>query len=517
MARGYGYYNRGGFADGFAGGFGLMNDFYESKRKQALAEEELESDREYQEGLLEDRRLTREGLEADRKTRRAIEKITADTAAVRAGTAAQEAKNKANKYNPDGSEKISAADQALIGLRERQKLTSKLQGDVAEETLSQAALESLNVKNANTLDALARTNDPDMIADIINNSPGLFDERSHLFLPDYFNPHREGAYAEFASELKGMAQGNNLEEASPAMLSAAHFLLKRNARDYIGKQLVSSSSAPPRGRSSSVADAFANAPKEWKDKGWTIEDAGIFDLKGSGGGNLNATAWLKVYDPQEQQHHFYQAPVTRNASTMSSGFEGIAVDDSIRSLVAQQGLANFLNKNPLIRDRTENALKAIKSGSVKEFDDRLDARVTLIMDAAKAFEADAMAGDSDDLFEESGVGNLTAGMVAANEDFVRRKVKETMLYGSSPQSSRDDAKQYFMSLDQDLEGVVGDSGSLSDMVDGGLESLSLNQKLSLNALLDSSEMDEEAQKRVTDYLGRIGKLLDKQKRKFRLR
>ena len=123
----------GGFGSGFAQGFGLVSDYMNSQKRNRLAEEELEMNRNYRTGVLENERTKMENDRIRNERLDKISQVTADTAslrakteATRAQTALLNAQTEANKYDDKGNLKPTPVDQARIETLRKQRRSRRL-------------------------------------------------------------------------------------------------------------------------------------------------------------------------------------------------------------------------------------------------------------------------------------------------------------------------------------------------------------------------------------------------------
>ena len=524
MARRYGY-GQGGFAQGFAGGFGLMGDFYDSKRKQALAEEELASDKMYREGLLLDREETRK-IEKERGLR--LDKISAtnaNTAKINAEAGLLRAKTEANKFNPDGSERISAVDQANIDAAGAREELAKFNLGVAKFNLSEAEKEALNKRSAShltTMSAFAKALDLEGLdAYIQANKEDIFNKDSFLSPLKLLDPRRPGFHARISQDIKQIAQGalqNSDFKMSDESIAGFSALFRSGANNYIGK---------------TVDASFQNAPESLH--GGVVTDSFLSDIKSSADG-VTADVSVEVEMPNGDIH-YYTAPMTSNASELETDLVKITMDEGIMSIAAIQGAMDFLNEDPAIQNQLEKALINEMFGSPKEFQDSVTAETNKIIaymtDKKTGVTGQTPIGDIDFLSAQGFEPTMTVGELMSSQAEIRQKVSENLLYGISPVTKKREADDYLLKIKSALPrtryavtakgaGALGhvqgrtrsgSPGLLSDLIEGGIENLTTNQMIDLYNTINQSndpnfdyvvrggELDE-----VTAYLDRYGKL-----------
>ena len=525
MARRYGYSRPGSFAEGFAGGFGLMSDFYDSKNKQELAAEELASDKMYREGLLRDREETREierkrGLRLDN-----IAETQAGTARINAETARQNALNEANKWNPDGSEKISALDQANIDAAGARQSASEAKRDLAEFNLDKQELESLNNRNAThltNLSALAKALDREGLAAYIEaNKEDIFNDRSFLSGLKLHDPRRPGFHARISEDIKQIAQGAMQDpnfKMSDESIAGFSALFRGNANNYIGKTLDAS---------------FQNAPESLH--GGVVTDSFISDIKSSANG-VTADVSVEVEMPNGDIQ-YYTAPMTRNASELDTELTSITMDEGIMSIAATQGAMDFLKEDPVIQNQIEIAYMTQRFGSPKEFQDRVTTEtnkiITYLTSEETRVTGATTVGDIDFLTDQGFEPTMTVGELMSNQAAIREKVSENLLYGISPVTKKREADKFIGDIKSALPGTryavtatgaamaprmkgrtsAGDSGLLSNLIDGGVENLTNNQMIDLYNMINQSNdpnfdgvIRGEELEQIKYYLNRYGKL-----------
>jgi len=524
MARRYGY-GQGGFAQGFAGGFGLMSDFYDSKRKQALAEEELASDKMYREGLLRDREETRKieqarGLRLDK-----LAETQAETARINAETAHLKAETERNKFNPDGTEKISAVDQANIDAAGARQSASEATRDLAVANLDKQKLESLNNRNAThltNLSALAKALDREGLAAYIEaNKEDIFDDRSFLSGLKLHDPRRPGFHARISEDIKQIAQGAMQDpnfKMSDESIAGFSALFRSGANNYIGK---------------TVDASFQHAPESLH--GGVVTDSFLSDIKSSANG-VTADVSVEVEMPNGDIQ-YYTAPMTRNASELESELTSITMDEGIMSIAAIQGAMDFLKEDPVIQNQIEIAYMKQRFGSPKEFQDRVTTEtnkiVTYLTDDKTRVTGGTTVGDIDFLTDQGFEPTMTVGELMSNQAAIREQVSENLLYGISPVTKKREADNFLLGIKSTLPqwryevtakgaGALGhvsgrtrsgSPGLLSNLIEGGIENLTTNQMIDLNNMIDQNNdpnfdgvIRGEELEQIKYYLNRYGKL-----------
>lgn len=518
MARGYSS-RQGGFAEGFAGGFGLMNDFYDSKRKQDLAEEEMGISRDYY------------------KTRGEAAKRSAEAEVTRAGNEAIRLGNEELRLKNQGLVAENESDRiARAVAQDQQKINpetgllysveaSIAQRNLADTTSAKQERELLNGRNASHLtnmSAYAKALDREGLAAYIEaNKEDIFDDRSFLSAMALHDPRRPGFHASIAEDIKSIANGelNNPDfEMSKESIAGFSAVFRRGANDYVGK---------------TVDDSFPNAPESLH--GGVVTDSFLSDIKSSANG-VTGDVSVEVTMPNGDIQ-YYTAPMTKNASELESELIAISTDEGIMSIAAIQGAIDFLKEDSAIQNELEKAYMTQKFGSPEKFQTRVTSETNAIVNymTKNPVTGGTTVGDIDYLSEKGFKPSMKVPELMKNEAMIRDKVSENLLYGMSPVSKKREADQFLSSIKSALPNVryaetienaatgissrvkgrtsAGGSGLLSNLIEGGFENLTTNQVIDLNNMMNQSN-DREWDKtlrgdeleQIKAYLKRHGKL-----------
>ena len=506
MARGFGRYGGGGFAEGFSSGFGLVNDFYDSRRKQALAEEELDMDRTYREGLIRDRDETRRITEQQNEVDQQIAKINAEAGLTRAETALLEQRNKEKLYDEDGNLKETPAQRAA---REASEATANLRKEqIADIKKNQKKVEreELDARNINHLQNMhlyaSKGDSAGLKAYVEQNIADIWNEDSRLGALAIFHPDATGWNAALAADVKKISEGAlddpdfRLSDESHAAITA---LLHKNRAQYIGTE---------------VTDKNVNAPAGLR--GGTITHSVVGDVRTTNKG-IGGTTYTRVVMPDGSEH-FYAAPITAGASVLSSENAAIPMEPGLSSMAATQGLMDFLNEDPVIERTVREAAIEEKFGSVEEYRDEVQKEYDLVMAALadSQAEGDMFAKDVEELEDYGFASNVTLGKLMSQKTMIKSQIEKTLLYGVSSATIKQKGDAYYEKLTTKLPNVTYEesagggraaaqqgvalgsgryvqgrtsrkTGTLDSLIKGGIKSLSKNQLLPLNLSINKAQ------------------------------
>lgn len=430
--------NYGGFGDGFAQGFGLVQDFYETQDRKNIAQQELEMNREYREGLIEDRKQQRildaEQREIDRQQNDAlneIRKTQADTASINAKTAETKANTakleQEGRLNPDGTERISAVDQATIDTRKAQREVAEKQKAALDYDAEKSRVEQLNINNGrivSELYQLAQAGDAASLEQMenifIENQESLFDPRSTINLRDVLNPDSE-KYALAVNDLmEQLASGSyEGERLSPEALAAVGDTFGANRAQYMWKTINPTD--------------FPNAP-DYMDGGTVIE-SNIIDIQQTKDANGNLvftlTAANEVRMPNGDTYMYFPQITPGRKTAQGQPPTQIPMQDGMQALYARRLMANYIQSDPIFRQKAEKVIKERNFGSIEKFNSAVESETSaineLLENSDSTSDAGSVLGDEFDI----DAGGKTVGQILSDRNFVENEVRKKLLYGSS--------------------------------------------------------------------------------------
>ncbi|MBU98568.1 MAG: hypothetical protein CL429_05675 [Acidimicrobiaceae bacterium] len=505
MARGL-----GGFAEGFKGGFGLVNDFYAQKAKERDAEQT-------QEFRQEELGVRREGQKQAAEAAADLRQIRADERDARRTELEESRKWRQDQKKLETEEKIARrAAQAQTDLVNEGRLKNleldrkiKLKQLVEiEKERENKEIENLNVRNGqhfNNLTLLADADDYSAMQEYLNlNKEDLFDDRSQLRLSDNFNPETNENYAALHQTIKQIASGDASVKPSQEALAAMTTILGQHKKKYIGQNLD---------------ENFINAPKVFIEKGYQIIGSGVSDARTSADGNLAFESYVEVIG-EDGNSRFYPAAVTREGSIGEFTNQEIPLGEGIQVLAGMTTLSRHMQENPLVKQAVEQHLKIQKFGSPDKFEQEVSERLDKVYEMTKEMAQD---GDMPDELKAKGFTG-TVAQATANRNDVRRKIEKNILYGVPQADKGRRAEKFFQEVRDSVPkftyednltqknrlGRTRRQGSFLDLVkppEEGKQPLSLTQMIDINELTpDSGVLKGESLQRVIDYLDSQDKL-----------
>ncbi len=523
----------GGFSSGFAQGFGLVRDLQDSRARMDIAQEELDMNRAYREGVIEDRRRQRELDEKQyevlgdiRKTQAETTLLNAQTANLRAQTAAQEAENRSTQFNEDGTEKVTAVEQAQIERLGAQRDQAEAAQDLSEYNLAKLQKEELNIKNAkliNDMMILAKDGSDASYSQLQsmleNNSKSLFDPRSEFNLMDRLNPELQDNAAK-AVEVLGQFTDPNAQPIEgflePEVLAAVSETIGTQRAQYIGKTIN-----PPTTNAAGVSTPsnFPNAPSYMH--GGTVINSGIIDiqqtLNDQGQLVMTMTAANEVQLPNGDTHMYFP-PITSGRGTQGSAPVQVPVDDGMKAFFGSSLSAQYMQSDPVFRREAERQNKIENFGSIAKFDQAVESEVNSIMsaiqEADKTLDAGDVLGDRYDI----NTGGKTVGQLIDDRRFVENEVRQKNLYGASKVTYLKRAQNVADALRTEVPGYsidttgrrktgrsgrpggLGVSTTLAGIINKDMQSLPLNVLAHIDGFFEDGElMGATAQEKKANY------------------
>ena len=486
---------QGGFAEGFKGGFGLVNDFNTQKAKerdaeqtQAFRQEELGLRKQTAAAAAEQDLLQTQYRQEERNFRR-------DNLAI----------DKEAQANRDDDREIEKKERLASRLADKKYQTERLaalarQDEVAKGKLTaqelaaeKVAVDELNLRNGGhftRLSSLADSGDFASMQEYLTNfGDDIFNKKSHLHLPDLLNPDTNDNFAGLLKDFQSIAAGENLEEVSPASKAAASVMLMQNRKQFVGQRLDSS---------------FVNAPQMYRDQGLRIIDSGVHSLNSrmtevtDANGEktkkptVGAQAWVEV-DRGNGNSAFYPASITKHGNQGEVTEQDMDFGQAGQGMAGMVQISQFMQKNPLIKTATEEYMKERNFGSPEKFEAFVAKELAAIYKQVEGMEKDNnLPGNLKSMGFEGTVGDALK-----NRQDVRAKVVQNALYGPSKRSGGERAKAFFEGVERDFPKITYDSrgggpnrigrkgiDSIDSLLTLGIEDLSLTQKLSIGELAD---------------------------------
>jgi len=510
----------GGFGSGFAQGFGLVSDYMNSQKKMKLAEQELESDRMYREGLIEDRKAQRKIDAEQNKFLQGLRTTQAETAGINAqaaltGAEARKmaAETEANKYDDKGNPKPTLVDQARIE-------TLRKQGAAADSAkgLSDFNLDTSKRERASRDSAIAISN----VITYANNgdfdnaqreleNPALYDPMATFNIAKTINPALMENFQETDSLLRRVATGEPITQEmadNPYALAGIGAVIGDDRAQFIGSTIDSS--------------VFPNAPEQFS--GGRLINTGVFSLKPNDTGEIGFMTYNEVTLP-DGSSSFYYAPLSVNRSTGNAADATVTMDEAGKVMYGSNYAISSIQNNPVAVGVMEGHLKEQKFGGVDEFRDELNARVEAFAKLISEKDPDTnIQGIGDDFGVDL---NMTAGEFMARQDEVREQISRQMLYGRSKVSDLRRAQQFAADLKEQVPnfsvevstttgggqnrrmGIKRSDMSLDQLIEGGASQLTLNQLSKVNQLFkgEGNTLTGNNRKQKAETLSKLKELL----------
>jgi len=494
-----------GFADGFQGGFGLINDFYATKAKQKSDEdmmdfrqEELGLRREGQEQAAtaaaealtvrkEERKYRRDELERGDLWRKEQRDIAAQN----------EIDKRAAKVVTDEFNTARLANEALRGEYTQGQLNAQ---ERARKIEDKQALSLRNGVHAQNLMLLSDTNDhAAMVQYLEANGGDIFNSQSMLNIPDAVNPNHKDYNKALLEELQAVAGGaltDSGHKLTDEALASITTHINQDKKSHIGDV---------------IGPDHVNAPKQYH--GYTIVDSGISDAKTgmrkedgeidpetgkpdgvAGDFELNFTAWVKAQSP-DGETVYYTAPVTNYGETSKSAAAGLTIDQGAQTLSGMIGFSAFLNTNPLVKSAVEEAIKIKKFGSSLQFEEFVTKEVNKIFDKFDGVTKDIQVESITDL-SSLGFNGMQVGELLEQRTELIKKVKQNALYGPDKVAGIKAARGYqekvmaaMPNLTYEIDatqsnkmGRRNNAGNIGDLVVGGVDAITPQMALEINQM-----------------------------------
>ena len=455
--------NYGGFGDGLARGFGLVNDFYAGQRKNELDQQRLDMDRNYREGILagNERELELKDRELGLKDRRlGIDETEAETALITAKTKAgtessQDALRKSQADALDQSTQFAKED------REKRQ-TAGTRRDQSIQNFT-AAQKVFDYWQASQLDRAKY--DPKEMARLLQEVGGMAEFAQHI------NPITMQNIESFQTGLADLAAGGEAGEEIMIDMLATVFAKNRDQYGIGGTVTAEQNPAAP----------------EWA-RGMTIVGKVPTAAKYNAGRNtVSATIDVQVQDSSGRTY-IYEAPMTDGGD--GSGISPTNETD-VQDLFSLAG--GFITYN-----RAAQPLKtAIKEAQVKTdkafLDENNEYDSTLYnawMNQSKTAYMRSIKGKED---QPSLIKGVTKGELASNsallEDYLHASRYDPDSFSRAKQNSPGDR---LVSEISTLDNLISVETSLERR---GLPPFSSSQLLELQPMITK---DKEGKLIVTD-------------------
>ena len=454
----------GGFGSGFAQGFGLVSDYMNSQKRNRLAEEELEMNRNYRTGVLENDRTKMENDRIRNERLDSISQLTAETAGLRAQTektraqtALLTAQTDAKKYDEDGN-LIETAAQRSARLRD-DAAKRNLDADFARE--EKAALNNRNAATISDIMRLTSQGDDASLQEaqrILEARKGdLFSERSELNIRSVLNPDSEAYFGATEDLITRIAQGDVIEgRLSPEVLAAVGDTFGSNRSRYMGQTIT----APTKNSQGQVTTPsnFPNAPDYMQ--GGKIIGSNVIDIQqttdSAGNLSITMTAANEVQMP-DGKTYMYFAPITPGRSTQQGQAPvPIPVQDGMNAMFGRNLMAQHIQSDPVFRARAEEQLKIGQFGSVEKYETAVKNEVNEIASLLQGENVDASSSAADVLGDDYDINTQgkTVGQMLDDRRFIESEVRKTKLYGPSQISYVQRAQRLVADLQESVPNYV---------------------------------------------------------------
>lgn len=468
--------NVGGFAEGFKGGFGLVNDFNAQKAKERDAEQTQEF-RQEELGLR--KQVAKDKAEQD-LLQTGFQKTAAEEATRRRLLAEDERKARIIRDEAAGvsrDARDASADAVNLARLDGIALTNKVnQGeiDAQNKVADEREVEALNLRVGtiySNLQSLGEGGDFEGMRKLIEaNRADLTNPLGSLNYLDIVNPETGINLAALGEDMKKLS-GGALDKASPGTLALMDVVLNKERSAIVGQDITSE---------------FVNAPSAWHDQGYKVLATGISNIQSNVDGSGTADSWVKVLSP-EGDIAFYPAGTTQKGEPGVVTKQEMNLDEGMQALAGYAQFYQFMNKNPLIKAAIEEREKIEKFGTLEKFESAVTAEVNKVF-------ADIGQAEEDFIPESVKELGLGVGGVAATRQEVRQKIQQNFLYGPPKVKNNKEAEAYFedvrnrfsqISARQTKGNPFGRYGnrSITSFVPEGTE-FSLKQMLSINHMAD---------------------------------
>jgi hypothetical protein len=318
-----------------------MNDAYATKRKQDLAEEELQ----YRRGL-EESRIAAETRDFDEQVRQfgITEKREADQFDRRAGIDEQ-----ANTLRAEANSLTRETE-----LLRQQNLADASAREAAEaekaERLNSAtvALSDLQIM----MNAPVGTYTTEDILRAVNDTEG-----TALDVKKYLGADVQGRVAGLSETIRRGLENGDLNLQDRAILDGMSTLFDNQRGALVGR---------------TVDASFPNAPEAYKDGNWKVVDRRVINASADPqSGTLSADVTVVIQDKNTGDVAYYDAPLTANR-TPDGDKASVSIEDAISGVAGVSMMVQELERN---RPMIEQALIRSNFKSEQEFNSLVEAEL----------------------------------------------------------------------------------------------------------------------------------------------
>ena len=241
-----------GFADGFATGFGLVNDTYKRRAQEKLAETELEDRRAQQAGVLDFRNRQLDKMDSENKRADLYRTQEAERTAAYRSEQAQLSEDQIALENRRLDAQAKKADDAFAKNQiNYRKMTAQLDANdavAAQEAATKKKMDA-QINEANIADTLYNLRDIDNMSpeQIKAASQGIKTLQGGTFSPEHAaSPLRDFQTEAFQRSMQQMANGEEMPDK--VMEHAVSRVLSSSTKFSIGQTITPEShpSAPPK-------------------------------------------------------------------------------------------------------------------------------------------------------------------------------------------------------------------------------------------------------------------------------
>lgn len=367
MARSY-LGRSGGFSDGFASGFGLMNKAYNDKRKLDQSEETVAYERDRNQAA-DAESLRRYNLSEDNSERRF--KATQDAAdrAAKLDKQRLEAQNEANRINRDiAGVNASAAKTRAETERLRQEGLNA-EADAGRAKIAKAEkLEAATVGLSNLqimMNAPVGTYTNDQIMAAIKST-----DNTVLSVRKYLGADVQAQVANLSGTIRQGLDNGDLDLNNRAILDGMSTIFDSQRGNLIGQ---------------TVNENFPNAPDAYKDGNWEVVDRRVIGASADpNSSSLNAQVTVVLRDKRTGKAAYYDAPLTASRDPSGDPAE-VSIEDAISGIAGVSMMIGELEKN---RPLVEQAIIRSNFNSERDFKTQVDAELQTL----KLSKLDSPAG-----------------------------------------------------------------------------------------------------------------------------
>lgn len=327
-----------GFADGFATGFGLVNDTYKRRAQEKLAETELEDRRAQQAGVLDfrNRQLDATNDEFDSNRAYEIKRLDALTAHQKRQDERQKKQDELDQQRLDAKDKKAAQDAAKnkVTIRRSNALLDAAEKKAQDDKERQDRMDAL-INGANAAQELMTLTDK---LDVDNMSPDDLARASELMggvtnstafdTATVTSPVSKYSDDAFRMELQKMQNGENVNEE--VMTNAVQRVIGSSAKFAVGEVVT--------------AETHPSAPKAHHGLRITGIDVRSLTLDSDENGQFVKPQVLVNLRDQNGNATAYIADMTQQRKGTSDPAR-LYVDKLLQGQAAQMNLTDYMKQN----------------------------------------------------------------------------------------------------------------------------------------------------------------------------